>query len=137
MAKAIIPTMAKAAIMGTAKISELPSNPPSVSDNMVVGSSVATETRLDDESVAVAVKISAVGRGVAFNGEVAVVAYWVVEGTKASADEKMAKKTKRIRCIMALYLVLREQEVGGLQIYATKTGGTTIISLSLSLVFIS
>mmetsp|Transcript_31739 Transcript_31739/g.66768 ORF Transcript_31739/g.66768 Transcript_31739/m.66768 type:complete len:89 (+) Transcript_31739:485-751(+) len=76
---------------------------------MVVGSSVATDTRLDDDSEAVvvvaavrkevvsaAVRNSA-GRGAAFNGvaRVVVVAK-LAEGTKASADESRAIRQKRI-----------------------------------------
>ena len=38
--------------MGTNNIAELPNNPPNVSDRIVVGSRVATDTILDDDSAA-------------------------------------------------------------------------------------
>lgn len=101
--------------MGTAKIAELPSNPPRVSDKIVVGSSVATESRLDDDDSAADVKIS-VGSGAAFNGvavadddEVEMDAIWVVEGTNANADETRARQKRSvvvILCVMVIKMLL-------------------------------
>lgn len=49
---AITATIVNAAIMGTAKIAELPNNPPSTSDKSVVGSSVASDTSMSEEDAA-------------------------------------------------------------------------------------
>ena len=51
MKNAIKPATDKAATMGTARIKELPSTPPSASERAVVGSRVATDSMLDDESI--------------------------------------------------------------------------------------
>ena len=46
---AMIATIVNAAMMGTANIAELPSNPPNTSDNIVVGSSVASDRIRSEE----------------------------------------------------------------------------------------
>ena len=103
MKNAINPAIANAATIGTSKIAGPPINPPNTSDNIVVGSSVATDTNVDDdEDAAVLTRISllvvaapniSAAMGVAFNevvvdDDVAIVLATLCDGTKASADER-------------------------------------------------
>ena len=111
MKNAINPAIANAATIGTSKIAGPPSNPPNTSDNIVVGSSVATDTKVDDdEGAAVLTRISllvvaapniSAAMGVAFNEEVvdddvAIVLATLCDGTKASADERRAIRQNSI-----------------------------------------
>ena len=121
MKNAINPAIANAATIGTSKIAGPPSNPPNTSDNIVVGSSVATDTNVDDdEDAAVLTRISllvvaapniSAAMGVAFNevvvdDDVAIVlATLLCDGTKASADERRAIKqnsTVVLLCTMVI-----------------------------------
>mmetsp|Transcript_3519 Transcript_3519/g.6432 ORF Transcript_3519/g.6432 Transcript_3519/m.6432 type:complete len:108 (-) Transcript_3519:123-446(-) len=87
-------------MMGTAKIAELPSNPPKALERIVVGSIDDSDRRDDDDSVLM-VNNSA-GRGVAFNGAavatVAILAGTTTteEGTNANADEMRARQKRRV-----------------------------------------
>ncbi len=93
--------------MGTNNIAELPNNPPNVSDRMVVGSRVASDTILDEDSAAVLVNIS-VGILEAFNAVtegdtmlcVAGLPTTDDEGTKASADESRAARQNKIALVI-------------------------------------
>lgn len=111
MKNAINPAIANAATIGTSKIAGPPSNPPNTSDNIVVGSSVATDTNVDDdEDAAVLTRISllvvaarniSAAMGVAFNevvvdDDVAIVLATLCDGTKASADERRAIRQNSI-----------------------------------------
>ena len=100
--------------MGTAKIAELLSNPPSVSERMVVGSKVARETSSDDDDDALsnpvengvdgAVVRKSVGATTALSedDEVAYLVESVLDGEKAKADEMAKQKNRRdlSDCIM-------------------------------------
>ena len=118
MKNAINPAIANAATIGTSKIAGPPSNPPNTSDNIVVGSSVATDTNVDDDDAAVCTMISllvaarniSAAMGVAFNevvvdDDVAIVLATLCDGTKASADERRAIRQNSIVVLLCTMVI--------------------------------
>ena len=131
---AINPAIANAATIGTSKIAGPPSNPPNTSDNIVVGSSVATDTNVDDdEDAAVLTRISllvvaapniSAAMGVAFNevvvdDDVAIVLATLCDGTKASADERRAIRQNSIvvLCTMIIEYKYKTKRCQGGYVY--------------------
>lgn len=109
--------MAKAAMMGTAKIALLFIKPPKISESIVVGSSVPTDNKDDDESTLVV--RNSTGMGAAFNGATVAADVMadrattdVVEGTKASADESSARQ-KRSANVILCDMVNRDRYIDG------------------------
>lgn len=134
MKNAINPAIANAATIGTSKIAGPPSNPPNTSDNIVVGSSVATDTNVDDdEDAAVLTRISllvvaapniSAAMGVAFNevvvdDDVAIVLATLCDGTKASADERRAIRQNSIvvLCTMIIEYKYKTKRCQGGYVY--------------------
>ena len=134
MKNAINPAIANAATIGTSKIAGPPSNPPNTSDNIVVGSSVATDTKVDDdEGAAVLTRISllvvaapniSAAMGVAFNevvvdDDVAIVLATLCDGTKASADERRAIRQNSIvvLCTMIIEYKYKTKRCQGGYVY--------------------